>query len=360
MAVVFTLMSIAGAWAAWRHSPFRTGQSGWRVVGILLLLVAAATGAIVAAVNLMQGLSEALQLGVLGTVIVVTSLAMIFSMQAVATPKAARLVTSLPPSARVATVHRQKFYGWMKYALGFFAVCGAGCFIPGDIKYAFLGAGGIGLILALVCLPIMYVNARAMDRSLTDVELNWWVHWQYSAQAWQEWSDIQAQRLSQQPQFSFKRSWRRLIAPFLTIAICMMFFSPESTLVNAALTLGTCGALAGILEAGVWGARRAPARLKAKLHDAAPEVFFGHDGVYCNGRFTTWFASEYLTLASIDPRPPRSLLLRFERIVPNPYGPAQTIVIDQGVLIPEDGDCDIAKLQRELAVRVPSAHVALA
>jgi hypothetical protein len=61
----------------------------------------------------------------------------------------------------------------------------------------------------------------------------------------------------------------------------------------------------------------------------------------------------------MDSRPPHSLVFRFEKIVPNPYGAPQTVVVNQSVLIPAGGDGDIAGLQRELVARCPSAHISL-
>jgi hypothetical protein len=70
--------------------------------------------------------------------------------------------------------------------------------------------------------------------------------------------------------------------------------------------------------------------------------------------------SVYLISASIDTRPPRSLLFCFDKIVFNPYGPTQTIRINQSVLAPADGDEGIARLQRELTQRCPAARIELA
>jgi len=360
MALVFALMSVAGAWAAWHHDPRHVGQSGLRLLVAILLLIAAAVLAIVTTVKYMQGLSEALQFVLMGILVVALVFGMVFAVKALATPKSARLTTTLPPSAKVLTLHRDHLYAWGKYVVGFFAVCGAGLLIPGNAKYAFAAVGGIALMLALILLPLLYINAQKMDRALTALELNSWVHWQYSVPQWQGWLTIQAQRLKALPAFSLKHSWRKLIEPFVVIAGGVMFFSSLSWQENLFLVLGSCGAILGMLELSVWAARRAPEKLKAKLQKVAPEVFFGHDGLFCNGRFLTWLGEDYyLTAASMDPRPPRSLLFRFEKIVPNPYGAPQTLVINQSVLIPADGDGDIARLQRELVARCPSARISL-
>jgi hypothetical protein len=241
---VFALMSIAGARAAWHHSPVYAGQSGLRALGLIVLFLAAAVFTVVATVHFIQPLSAALQFVIMGLLVIGLTLGLVFSIQAVTIPKASRLITSLPKSVRTLTVHRDHFYRWAKYAVGFLAVSGAGLLIPGTARYVFAGLGGICLLLTAVTLPLLYI---------------------------------------------------------------------------------------------------------------------GHDGLYCNGRFLTWLGGDYyLTDASIDARPPRSMQFRFEKLVPNPYGPLQTIVLFQSVLIPDGTDGEIARLSHELVTRCPGAHISLA
>jgi hypothetical protein len=107
--------------------------------------------------------------------------------------------------------------------------------------------------------------------------------------------------------------------------------------------------------------RHSPDKLRSVLRGAAPEVYFGHDGVYCDGVFTTWLTLDnYLKAASIDERAPRSLLFRFEKVVVNPYTGNELVPIDQSVLIPEGAETDLARLQHELSTRFPALPIALA
>jgi hypothetical protein len=53
-------------------------------------------------------------------------------------------------------------------------------------------------------------------------------------------------------------------------------------------------------------------------------------------------------------------MFNFERSVPNPYGPTQSIPIHQAVLIPSGKENDLARLQQELTARCPNAQVSLA
>jgi hypothetical protein len=98
-----------------------------------------------------------------------------------------------------------------------------------------------------------------------------------------------------------------------------------------------------------------------KLLRVTPEVYFGHDGLFCDGVYTTWLSLNiYFKSSSIDERQPRSLLFRFEKVVSNPYTGNQFIPVYQSVLIPAGAEIDIARLQHELAARCPEAHNALA
>lgn len=100
--------------------------------------------------------------------------------------------------------------------------------------------------------------------------------------------------------------------------------------------------------------------MRTNLLKVTPEVYFGHDGVFCDEVYTTWLTMNvYLTFAFFDERQPRRLLFRFERIDPNPYGGYPAVPFHQSVLIPEGSDNDIARLQKELAARCPKAQIAL-
>jgi hypothetical protein len=93
---------------------------------------------------------------------------------------------------------------------------------------------------------------------------------------------------------------------------------------------------------------------------AGAEAYFGHDGLYCNGVYTTWLSlSVYLTSAEIEDGPPRALLFTFEKVSTGPYAANQITPVQQRVLIPADAEADVARLQRELRVRCPKARISL-
>jgi hypothetical protein len=353
---------VAGAWVAWRHNPLYSVKSTVRMVAATLLLIAAAVCIIVGTIDLTSGRSQTVQfIALLGVVIVLTN-GMIFSIQAVSVPKAARLAT-LPPSIEILNFHRRSVYKWTEFAAAFLAVCGLlFLIVPGNAKYVFGCMALIGLLLSLVLLPVMYVMARKFDCALTALERDPWVRWQYPAAQWQQWSGIQVERLKEVPlTFTLAHDYKKLGWAFASIIGGVLIFSPGSLRGKILYSLGCCAMLLFWAELASWDARRAPEKFRAKLRKVSPEAYFGRDGLFCNGVFLTWLdISVYLTSASIDPRPPRSLLFCFDKVIPNPYGPTQAIPINQAVLIPAGGEADLARLQKELSERCPRARIALA
>jgi hypothetical protein len=162
------------------------------------------------------------------------------------------------------------------------------------------------------------------------------------------------------PTFIWKRDWKKLAWPFAAIAIGVMFFSPGPTWAKALYVLIVCGAISALVEWSVRAGRHTPDKLRAKLLASAPEAYFGHDGIFCDSAYTTWLSlNVYLTSASIDERPPRSLLFSFEKVIPGAYSGNSIVAFHQSVLIPPNAEADIARLQRELVARCPKARIAL-
>jgi hypothetical protein len=141
-----------------------------------------------------------------------------------------------------------------------------------------------------------------------------------------------------------------------------LIFSPGSWGERAAWAAGCCTLILAFVELAAWEARRAPDKLRAQLRRAAPEVYFGPDGMLCDGALCTWLGvNVYLVSASVDAIEPRSLCFLFEKIVPNPYGAAQTVTITQSVLIPPQcAPADLSLLRTALTARCPSAKIAIA
>jgi hypothetical protein len=355
---------------AWRRNPLYSTRSALRSAAFVLLSIAAVVGVIVAVVNLTINRSPTVSGIAIGTVVVSGTLALIFIIQSVTTPKEAKLATGLPPSAKVVRLHRQKAYIWAKLSAILFSILGIlGIVVPGDGKYAVFVPGGMALFVALITLPTMYFKARNLDRALTAVMCNPWAHWQYPPEQWKQWADVQGERTKAGlPKISSKLRVLTNALMFIVIAIITLgglIFYPGSSLLPRTLTaLGLGGATYAFC---VWTTRHdqgAPERVRSTLLKATPETYLGRDGLFCDGVFTTWLSmSIYLTSVSIDERPPLSLIFRFEKFVgTNPYSlnlNSGSIPVDRRVLIPLGAESDIARLQQELSARCPKARIGL-
>src|ERR1019366_930189 len=122
------------------------------------------------------------------------------------------------------------------------------------------------------------------------------------------------------PKFTLKRDWRSVAWSFATIAVGVFVFSPGSWLAKTLYVLGCCRAIFAIVLLSTRDNQRTAKKLRTKLLRVTPEVYFGHDGLFCDGVYTIWLSLNiYLKSSSIDERQPRSLLLRFEKVVSNPY-----------------------------------------
>jgi hypothetical protein len=333
-----------------------------RSAGIVLLAIAGAVLLIIAGVKLTEGRPPAVSFSVLGVVIVVDTLSLIFIIQTFTVPPDSK-PASLPHATRLVTTNRVKVYKWGRVFAIIILVCAIpGLLIPGDLRYAFFTLAAMAAFFAIIFLPVLYWTNRGFDQSLTAIELGPWVHWQYTPEQWAAWCNVQAERLSATPPtFVLSRNWRRFLWPFGAIAVGVYGFCPGDWLWKTAYIVGVCGALFTLaLVSGRGGAPHAD-KLRAKLLRADPNVYFGRDGIFCDGVFTPWLnVSTYLVSATLDERQPRSLLFNFERSVPNPYGPTQVIPIHQAVLIPSGKESDLARLQQELTARCTKAQIALA
>jgi hypothetical protein len=162
------------------------------------------------------------------------------------------------------------------------------------------------------------------------------------------------------PTFLLKRDWRRFVWIFAAITAAALLFGPGSWGGKTFCVLFGCGLTYAMIALCARDSRRSPEKLRAALFQAAPEVYFGHDGIFCNGVYTTWLSlNVYLLAASIDERQPRSLLFRFEKVAPGPYSGSQAAPFYQFVLIPAGAESDLAHLQQNLSARCPKARINL-
>lgn len=201
--------------------------------------------------------------------------------------------------------------------------------------------------------------ARRLDRAMRALERDSWLHSRYSPESRAAWIAVQVERMTAYP--PQKRAWRNLVWICLAVVASTLLFCDGSLAFRAAWGLGSCALIVGLVESAVLEARRAPAKLEWRMRAAAPDVYFGHDGIVCDDRLIVWAdAGQYFTRAFMDQRPPRSMTCNFEKIVPGAYTGPQMVTLSQAVLTPETATAsDQCLLQAALGSRCPSAQVQL-
>ena len=363
MYAAFALISCFGAWQAWRHHPLYASRSTLRLAAQTLLLLAFAVVLVTTTEMLTADRSAPVQLAALLLTIVVCTLGLVFGISAAATPRIARLQTQLPPAARVVNLHRKRVARWLRVALFYFAVCGLLGLAPEPLRAFALVLATMGVLLCAVLLPVGYVLARRMDRAVTALALNPWLHWQYPADIRSVWCKAQVERLKRKPvRFILRRDWLKLLGLCALLVIPALLLMPGTFLERVGWGFTCCVLLGLFIELAAAEERRAPARLASRLAAVPPDVWFGRDGLVCDGHFYTWIdPSVYLHSARIDWRPPRSVCFVFTKISAGAYGAAAVGQVTQNVLIPPvPGAGDLALLQRQLRARCPNAEVKLA
>jgi hypothetical protein len=357
-AAVLAILSCAGAWLTWRSHPVYSPTATFRVLGEVILLIIASGCIIALTVMAIQHQPVAIAASALFVVIVGVTLAMVFSITALTTPKAAKLHTELPSGATVINLRRRKVVHWVKVGAVFAAICAAACLIPGATRWIAATVLGMTVLLACILVPTMWIMARRFDRSATALTLHPWLHWSYAAAEWQSWSETRVARLEAQPgNYTFKRNWGRIWPIAGGVLVGALILTPGALPWRIAYAAFCCALIFAWIEIAAWDAKRAPTKLRAALAHAAPDVYFGEDGLLCDDRFFTWLGTDvYLTTASLDERAPRSLLFQFEKVMPNPYGSPNTVHSSQSVLIPAAvGADDLDVLRKALAARCPKA-----
>jgi len=363
MSAAFALLTCFSAWQAWRHNPLYASRSGlWLIVKILLMLVGAA--ALIAATSMLTAdRPDAVQVGALVLSDLVCTLGLVFGISAVATPRIARLQTQLPPAMPVVQLHRQRVTRWLRIALLYFAACGLLALVPEPVRSFAMVLASLGALICIVMVPVGYVMARRMDRAVTALELHPWLHWQYPQAARELWCRAQVERLKRRPpSLILRRDWFKLLGLCALTVIPTLLLMPGSWIERVGWGLFCCVLLGLFIELAAAEERRAPQKLAARLKCAPGDVWFGRDGLVCDGHFYTWVdTSVYLKSARIDWRPPRSVCFEFANISTSAYGAPNIRGVTQNVMIaPNAAASDLASLQQQLRARCPNADIKLA
>jgi hypothetical protein len=357
--IPFFLMAVISAWVAWRNNPMFSARSTIRFFLAVGLMLAVVIAAMFQAANYSTQHPGPIGFTTIGAAILFGAVAMIWVIMAVSTPKSA----PLPASVSVVHVYRKKLSVWLKRYLGTVLVLALLEIVLPQIPQIIIGViGGIFAFLGLVMLFAGYLSARQMDRWLSAVEANPWVHWQYSAEQWKQWIEVEVSRTPIALTFVWKRDWHKIAWLILIIGIAVGIFSPGSPLGKALYVAAVAAILLLFAFLGQKSDKQAPQRVRSLLVNAPPEVYFGQEGLYCDGMFTPWLSSGvYLLRASLDERAPRSLVLHFQKIVVGTTG-NQPATADFSVPLPNTHNVsnDLARLQQELSAKCPTATVEIA
>jgi hypothetical protein len=351
---LFALLSALGSWAAWRRNPMYSTRSTLRGVLGVLLMIAALVAALVGVVNLAQRYSKTVALAIIFSFVIVASIAMILGIMAMTAPK----VATLPPTVTMLHFHRKKLGLWAKRWVVSMLVMGVlALALPGATKAIAYALGAILGLLGIVMMVAGYFAAKNQDRMLTALEYQPWVHWQYSPAQWAAWTDAQVARAKAiPPAFNWRRHSWKIGALWLVIAagtfilgLGWIYALVYATAILALMVL--------ILSLGARSERHSPETLRKKMERWAPEVFLGEEGVFCDGVLTPWVSTDdWLLEAILDEGLPRHLLLQFEKINAG-NASIPTSRLEWRVPLPEAAEADLARLQKELKAKVPTAKV---
>jgi hypothetical protein len=352
----FCLLAVVSGWVAWRNNPMFSVRSTLRFLLAVGLMLAVFIGVMIQVSQYSVTHPGPVAYMAIGATVVFGTIAFIWVIIVASTPKSA----PLPKTAKMLTPNRQKVWKWAKRFLWtVLALAVLEAVLRGTAQIVVGTFGGMFVFVGIVLLFTGYVSARQMDRWLSAVEDTPWIHWSYTAEQWQRWTDVEVGRTSSMPAFQWGRNWYKFALPVVGIAAGVAIFSPGSWLFKGLYVAGVTALLVVMIVAGQRSDRNKPERLRSQLAGAEPEVYFGQEGVFADGVFTPWLTSGvYLLGAWLDERAPRSLVLRFEKIVVGSTGSGSSTV-DICAPVPENAAQDLARLQQELTARCPKADVRL-
>jgi hypothetical protein len=218
-----------------------------------------------------------------------------------------------------------------------------------------VGLGGFVLVACGPTLSIAYMMARRNDRGMSAVIANPWVHWQYAQEKWAQWADNQREwEIAREGPWSWKG-----VSVF--VLVCVGLFALGTLFTGASLeeNMIILGALSGsvilLVPVAYWFKRTNFDRRYRRLLAAAPESWFGEEGVFCNGTYMPWILSgKYLLKATAAMDQPARLILIFES-----FNGSSSNQITQRIPIPDGHLTDLPMLQQKLSAHCRTASVHL-
>ena len=350
--LIFAILTVAGAFAGWRKSPLYSLKATLKLIAMFLLIVVVVMGASQAIVNVKIFRSPvALGIACFLAIIVIASASSILIVRITDAH-----VAQLPPSAKLVSFNRHKVYRWIWRLVIFLLINAAAALVlPPSLLWLPTGLGGFVLLLCGPMLSIGYMMARRNDRGMTAVIANPWAHWQYAPEKWTQWAENQrAWEKSQEGPWR----WKRIS---LFVLLCAGLFSIGSLISGGSLQekLTIVGGLTGfvvlLVLVAYWFKRTNFDRRYRRLLIAAPEAWFGDEGLFCNGTYMPWILSgRYLLKATVASDPPAHLTLIFQS-----FNGSASVLVTQRIPIPPEHASDLRILQQRLESHCPTASVRL-
>lgn len=353
---LFVLLTIAGGWIAWRRNPMYSAGKTMQVVVLFGGTIAIVLAGLIALADLTPR-DPAVVYILADIVAFLAGLALIISIaMRVFNPAPA----PLPAGTKLVTVNRRRIIPWLKALVYVLLAMGVMALFlsPDGRETVGIFAGMVAGFSAFMAMAA-YMGGRRLDRALTGVLANPWVHWTYSPEQWKAWTEQQAARVKRdEKKLTYKTVWQ--VAGLFTVLLGVpsLFVLPNNTARVWTLT-GICAASALIGLVAVRTQDRSSAIYRKKLLAAKPEAFFAADGLFVDGEYSAWVSSEiYLLSASIERIAPACVSMQFETVRVGNAGP-KISQVEKRVLIPLGGEADLVKLQKNLSSTCHKARVSL-
>jgi hypothetical protein len=355
--ILIAVLTIVGAWIGWRRSPLYSVKITLKLAGAFLLIVAAMVAVLMAILKGPISQSPA----ALAISLVVAAMVLAMGASVILIRITDRHVAQLPPSVQLVTIHRRKVQRWMWRAVVFLLIDGgAAVAVPGAWKGVPIVLGVIVLLLCGTLLSIGYMMARRNDRGMSAVMAGPWAHWQYTPAQWDGWAKHQlAWERSKLTPIIWRRDWFKQLKLVLVMALlfggCSLLVVNLSIREKAAVTAMCSVLVMGIMSCANWANRSACDRRYGRLLAVPPEVYFGAEGLFCNGEYSPWILSgSYLLEATARRDPPARLELVFQS-----FNGSSSVRVAKRIPIPEGRESDLALLQQKLRACCPKAAVRL-
>ena len=350
--LIFVVLTIVGAFSAWRRSPLYSFKTTLKLAGCFILIVAVGGAALFAiATGLVNRSPVVLGIAVFLAIIVLSCRSSILVVRITDAH-----VAQLPASVKLVSINRHKVRRsiW-RLAILLLIATAAVLVLPADWRWLPAAVGGFAVLVCGPTLSIAYMMARRNDRGMSAVIANPWVHWQYSPDEWAQWA-------KNQKQYEEARegpwSWKRAL---LFVLLCVGLFAVGSLLTgesvreNLMIVSGLACVVILLVLVAYWLKRTGFDRRFRRLLAASPETWFGDEGVFCNGEYTPWILSgRYLLKATAALDQPARMTMVFQSF----NGTSSTEII-QRALIPDGHIADLLTLQRKLNSSCPTASIHL-